>query len=316
MALAGKAAGLDVGMWSGPSAAAGTSRTLVVKPSPFAASESPSPPTARSTKRTSSPPRTHSPPLSSRPRRTPAPGLRLVALISWPRTRLQRTPPARGGGREMGRRRRSGGVIDRCYCCLGSRVLIQSLMKRLSYSTRSPNPSASRTADPHRPTTSSAPKAMDSSTSASNTPTRRYRSAPSSASLSWTPFLVDNVIPPRRLVFPQSRARGGSMSPESGYARPDFGFSRGGLMSPNFGRSEGAGHSPIMEDELVLRAPPRLTTPTHLRAYAELEGDDSFVDAGGEIEIEDDWVDPVSQGPPSPVAVASPPPPSRSCFGI
>ncbi|KAJ7023796.1 hypothetical protein C8F04DRAFT_1271039 [Mycena alexandri] len=37
-------------------------------------------------------------------------------------------------------------------------------------------------------------------------------------------------------------------------------------------------------------------------AYAELEGDDSFVDAGGEI---DDWIDPVSQGPPSPKNASS-----------
>ncbi|KAJ6523766.1 hypothetical protein B0H19DRAFT_1085621 [Mycena capillaripes] len=29
-------------------------------------------------------------------------------------------------------------------------------------------------------------------------------------------------------------------------------------------------------------------------AYAELEGDDGFVDASGEVEIEDDWIDPVT----------------------
>jgi hypothetical protein len=34
-------------------------------------------------------------------------------------------------------------------------------------------------------------------------------------------------------------------------------------------------------------------------AYAELEGDNGFVDAGGEVEIEDDWVDPVTP-PPAP----------------
>ncbi|KAF7344891.1 hypothetical protein MVEN_01651400 [Mycena venus] len=32
-------------------------------------------------------------------------------------------------------------------------------------------------------------------------------------------------------------------------------------------------------------------------AYAELEGDDGFVDIGGEVEIEDDWVDPVTPAP-------------------
>ncbi|KAJ7711319.1 hypothetical protein B0H16DRAFT_1817074 [Mycena metata] len=51
-------------------------------------------------------------------------------------------------------------------------------------------------------------------------------------------------------------------------------------------------------------------------AYAELEGDDSFIDAGGEIEIEDDWVNPVS--PPvspvstPPVPVPAPPPLKKS----
>jgi hypothetical protein len=37
------------------------------------------------------------------------------------------------------------------------------------------------------------------------------------------------------------------------------------------------------------------------------EGDESFVDADGEIKIEDDWVDPIA--PPSPVATPAPPPP-------
>jgi cysteine protease ATG4 len=36
-------------------------------------------------------------------------------------------------------------------------------------------------------------------------------------------------------------------------------------------------------------------------AYAELEGDDGFVDASGDMKIEDDWVDPVAP-PPAPVA--------------
>ncbi|KAJ7109010.1 hypothetical protein C8R43DRAFT_183653 [Mycena crocata] len=39
--------------------------------------------------------------------------------------------------------------------------------------------------------------------------------------------------------------------------------------------------------------------PTPAGAYADLEGDDGFVDAGGDIEIEDDWVDPVPP-PPAP----------------
>ncbi|KAJ7768135.1 hypothetical protein DFH07DRAFT_954710 [Mycena maculata] len=45
-------------------------------------------------------------------------------------------------------------------------------------------------------------------------------------------------------------------------------------------------------------------------AYAELEGDDSFIDAGGEIWIEDEWVDPV--GSPSPAA-ANAYPCARDC---
>ncbi|KAJ7712200.1 hypothetical protein B0H16DRAFT_581340 [Mycena metata] len=54
----------------------------------------------------------------------------------------------------------------------------------------------------------------------------------------------------RRSLSPEAYVRGGSMSPESGSARggsmsPDFGFSRGGSMSPDLG------HSPITEDELV-----------------------------------------------------------------
>jgi cysteine protease ATG4 len=36
-------------------------------------------------------------------------------------------------------------------------------------------------------------------------------------------------------------------------------------------------------------------------AYADLEGDDGFVDASGDMDIEDDWVDPVAP-PPAPVA--------------
>ncbi|KAJ7608088.1 hypothetical protein DFH06DRAFT_210093 [Mycena polygramma] len=36
-------------------------------------------------------------------------------------------------------------------------------------------------------------------------------------------------------------------------------------------------------------------------AYTDLEGEDSFVDAGGEVDIEDHWVDPVAPTPPPPV---------------
>ncbi|KAJ6473340.1 hypothetical protein C8R47DRAFT_1324442 [Mycena vitilis] len=40
-------------------------------------------------------------------------------------------------------------------------------------------------------------------------------------------------------------------------------------------------------------------------AYTDLEGEDSFVDAGGEVDIEDDWVDPVAPSPPPPVKKGS-----------
>ncbi|KAJ7442939.1 peptidase family C54-domain-containing protein [Mycena galericulata] len=46
-------------------------------------------------------------------------------------------------------------------------------------------------------------------------------------------------------------------------------------------------------------APPTATKGGAGPAYPELEGDDGFVDAGGEVEIEDDWVDPVPP-PPAP----------------
>ncbi|KAJ7171540.1 cysteine protease required for autophagy [Mycena filopes] len=73
----------------------------------------------------------------------------------------------------------------------------------------------------------------------------------------------------RRSLSPEAYARGGSMSPESGYARggsmsPELAYAhgaRGGSMSPDFGiaRGQGQGHSPMTEDELVVR--PRSSAP-------------------------------------------------------
>ncbi|KAJ7854162.1 hypothetical protein B0H14DRAFT_3865582 [Mycena olivaceomarginata] len=37
--------------------------------------------------------------------------------------------------------------------------------------------------------------------------------------------------------------------------------------------------------------------------YAEVEGDDGFVDAGGEVKIKDDWIDPIAP-PPAPAPIA------------
>ncbi|KAF8119998.1 hypothetical protein K438DRAFT_2006340 [Mycena galopus ATCC 62051] len=71
------------------------------------------------------------------------------------------------------------------------------------------------------------------------------------------------------LAAPQAPRRGGSTSPESGFASggsmsPELVYGRGGSMSPDFahGHAHGQGHSPMAEDELVIARPLSCSRPS------------------------------------------------------
>ncbi|KAJ7433638.1 hypothetical protein B0H11DRAFT_757814 [Mycena galericulata] len=68
--------------------------------------------------------------------------------------------------------------------------------------------------------------------------------------------------------------------------------------------------TPLPGARFEIGAPPTTSKATDSSAFPELEGDDGFVDAASEVDIEDDWVDPVAAPPPPP-----PPPSSKKSSG-
>ncbi|KAJ7027134.1 hypothetical protein C8F04DRAFT_1238275 [Mycena alexandri] len=281
MALAGKAAGKDVGMWFGPSAAAGALRTLVdafpicglgvsvatdgtfYQTDVFAASHSPASPVFLGS--SSTPSSAHGHGHGSASSSSSHGHARSSAYSHGAR----RTEKEKDGGKEESTRRWGDRPV---LLLLGIKLGIEGVnpvyyetIKLLYTFPQSVGIAGGRPSssyyfvgaqgdglfylDPHhsRPSVPLRPFLGEPLVSAHGRP----------SSSSTTSSRPDD----RRSLSPEAYARGGSMSPESGYARggsmsPDYGFpqsGRGGSMSPDFGLSQGAGQSPMTEDELILR---------------------------------------------------------------
>ncbi|KAJ7917415.1 hypothetical protein B0H13DRAFT_1870288 [Mycena leptocephala] len=267
MALAGKAAGKDVGMFFGPSAAAGALRTLVdafpaaglgvsvatdgtlYQTEVFAASHSPIAASSESSAASVSSHGSHGRGSSSR------------------------------AGRTRGRR---CGAIGRCYCCWGYAwgwmARIPFTMRRLSYSTISLNLLVSQAdvrsscyyfvgvqgdglfyLDPHHslpavPLRPFAGEQLFASSVHRPLSSQGHGHSPSHLHASSTHAH-------ERSLSPQAAyARGGSTSPESGHGHS---FARGGSLSPELVYHRGGSMSPDSASR-SLRAPSRT-----LPVYAE-----------------------------------------------
>ncbi|KAJ6522191.1 hypothetical protein DFH09DRAFT_1251014 [Mycena vulgaris] len=97
----------------------------------------------------------------------------------------------------------------------------------------------------------------------------------------------------RRSLSPEAYARGGSLSPDLGYARggsmsPDF--PRGGSLSPDFARAgsmspdsraHGFGQTPMTEDELVYNPPGARAGSTRTASTDSADADNSSTKAAG-----------------------------------
>ncbi|KAJ7734245.1 hypothetical protein B0H16DRAFT_154352 [Mycena metata] len=184
MALAGNAAGKDVGMWFGPSAAVGVLSWNARGRLPHL-----QPRRLRRHRRYLLPNRRFRRPSSSHGHGS------VSSSSSHGHGRGSTSSSAYTPGSGARRKEKDGGKEETkpwgdrpVLLLLRIKLKIKSVnpvyYETLSYSTCSPNPSVSRVADPRPHITSSAPRATDSSTSTPTTLAPRSRSAPSSASLS------------------------------------------------------------------------------------------------------------------------------------
>ncbi|KAJ7075202.1 peptidase family C54-domain-containing protein [Mycena belliarum] len=247
MALAGKAAGKDVGMWFGPSAAAGAVRTLVdafpicglgvsvgtdgtlYQNEVFAASHSPTARAALHAPRPSGSHNGHGHGHHTKPE-TKAWGDRPVLLLLGMRLGLDGVNPVYHETikllytfpQSVGI---AGGRPSSSYYFIG----VQG--DGLFYL----DPHHSRPTVPHRPYFPDAPHA-----GVPSTPNRSTHTA-------------HGTPDARRSLSPEAYVRGGSLSPEpprAGSMSPELGYVRGGSMSPEYGY--GRGNTPMTEDELFV----------------------------------------------------------------
>ncbi|KAJ6527519.1 peptidase family C54-domain-containing protein [Mycena capillaripes] len=287
MALAGKAAGKDVGMWFGPSAAAGALRTLVdafpacglgvsvatdgtlFQTEVFAASHSPFSASSSAVSVSSSSSHGHghgrgSSSGHSKPKESKCWGDRPVLLllgirlgldgvnpIYYETIKLLYTFPQSVGI--------AGGRPSSSYYFVG----VQG--DGLFYL----DPHHSRPAVPLKPFMGERPPAPSIPRSPSSSSHGHASSSSSHGHGHGHASSSSHGLHDRRSLSPEAAyARGGSTSPESaGYARagslsPELVYApaRGGSMSPDFaqGHGHGHGHTPMTEDELFVR--PREST--------------------------------------------------------
>ncbi|KAF8174976.1 peptidase family C54-domain-containing protein [Mycena galopus ATCC 62051] len=276
MALAGKAAGKDVGMWFGPSAAAGALRMLV--DSFPACGLGVSVATDGTLYQTEVFVASHSPASSSSS----------AASVSS-HGHGSSSSHARGSSSGHAKSKESKRWGDRPVLLLlgirlgldGVNPIYYETIKRLYTFPQSVGIAGGRPSssyyfvgvqgdglfylDPHhsRPAVPLRPFVGEPSLSIPRSPSSHGHGHPTSPS---------TTHDSRRSLSPEAAyARGGSTSPDSGFARagsmsPELVYGRGGSMSPDFahghGHGHGQGHSPMTEDELVIVRPASRSRPS------------------------------------------------------